>query len=223
MASSSFGAGSFPRIRQNRIGRARPIHKAAYCMYSRFLRQQVRPVSHGPAPTGYPAASRAQSEAEVAVTPTSHLNLGQWASEEKNLAEDRMTSKINVLLVDDSRTVLAQLERILGDIDDIAIVGVARNGAAAIRMADESRPDLILMDIVMPGLDGLSALRTIKSMHPEIRIAMVSSISGDATKAEQAFKLGACQVLGKPFDLHLIESLVENVRGECGQSVAELN
>ena len=123
-----------------------------------------------------------------------------------------MESKINVLLVDDSRTVLAQLERILGDVEEVAIVGLARNGAAAIRMANESMPDLVLMDIVMPGLDGLSALRTIKSMHPEIQVAMVSSVSGDASKAEEAFKLGACQVLGKPFDVELIESLVENVR-----------
>ena len=137
------------------------------------------------------------------------------------LVENEMASKINVLLVDDSRTVLAQLERILGDIEDIAIVGLARNGAAAIRMTNESMPDLVLMDIVMPGLDGLSALRTIKSMHPEIRIAMVSSVSGDATKAEEAFKLGACQVLGKPFDVDLIESLIENVRKECVGTAAE--
>ena len=139
------------------------------------------------------------------------------------LLEDEMTRKINVLLVDDSRTVLAQLERILGDIEDVAIVGLARNGAAAIRMTSESMPDLVLMDIVMPGLDGLSALRTIKSMHPEMRIAMVSSISGDASKAEEAFKLGACQVLGKPFDVDLIESLIENVRKECTVVLAELN
>lgn len=128
------------------------------------------------------------------------------------LLGDELTPKINVLLVDDSRTVLAQFERILGDIEDVAIVGLAVNGAAAIRMADESMPDLVLMDIVMPGLDGLSALRTIKSMHPEIPVAMVSSISGDGVKAEEAFKLGACQVLGKPLDVDLIESLIENIR-----------
>ena len=123
-----------------------------------------------------------------------------------------MTRKINVLLVDDSRTVLAQLEHVLGGVDDLSIVGMARDGAAAIRMANESKPDLVLMDIVMPGLDGLSALRTIKSMHPEIEVAMVSSVSGDSTKAEEAFRLGACQVLGKPFDPEIIESLVEAVR-----------
>ncbi len=132
-----------------------------------------------------------------------------------------MASKLNILLVDDSRTVLAQLDQILGDIEDIAIVGMARNGAAAIRMTHESRPDLVLMDIIMPGLDGLSALRTIKSMYPEIRVAMLSSVSGDATKAEEAFKLGACQVLGKPFDVDLIESLIENVRKECMDTAAE--
>lgn len=134
-----------------------------------------------------------------------------------------MTPKINVLLVDDSRTVLAQLERILGDLDGVAIVGMERNGAAAIRVADESMPDLILMDIVMPGLDGLSALRTIKSMHPEIRIAMVSSVSGDAAKAEEAFRLGACQVLGKPFDVDLIEALIESVGRECDENVVGAN
>ena len=123
-----------------------------------------------------------------------------------------MARKINVLLVDDSRTVLAQLERILEEVDDLAIVGAARNGAEAIRMTTELKPDLVLLDIVMPGPDGLSALRAIKSMHPWMEVAMVSSVSGDPQKAEEAFRLGACQVLGKPFDPEVIEALVENVR-----------
>jgi len=123
-----------------------------------------------------------------------------------------MNRKLNVLLVDGSRTVLGQLEGILASIEDVAIVGLAQNGAAAIRMASESRPDLVLMDIVMPGLDGLSALRTIRSFHPEIDVAMVSTLGGEAAKAEQAFKLGACQVIAKPFDADMIESLIERVR-----------
>ena len=131
-----------------------------------------------------------------------------------------MARKINVLVVDDSRTVLAQLERILEEVEDVAIVGTARDGAAAIRMATEVSPDLVLLDIVMPGLDGLPALRTIKSMHPGIEVAMVSSVSGDAQKAEEAFRLGACQVLGKPFDPEVIESLVENVRVAAGDVTA---
>ncbi len=131
-----------------------------------------------------------------------------------------MARKLNVLLVDDSRTVLAQIERILVEIDDLAIVGMARDGAGAIRMASEAKPDLVLMDIVMPGLDGLSALRTIKSMHPWMEVAMVSSVSGDAQKAEEAFRLGACQVLGKPFDPEVIEALIENCRVTASNRLA---
>ena len=123
-----------------------------------------------------------------------------------------MSRKLNVLLVDDSRTVLAQLEQILSEIEGLSIVGMARDGAGAIRMATESNPDLVLLDIVMPGLDGLSALRTIKSMHPRIEVAMVSSVSGNPKKAEEAFRLGACQVLGKPFQPETIEALIENLR-----------
>ena len=120
-----------------------------------------------------------------------------------------MSRKLNVLLVDDSRTVLNQLEGILGGLEDVAVVGLAENGAAAVRMTNERRPDLVLLDIIMPGLDGLSALRTIRSLHPDVQVAMVSSLGGDAAKAEEAFKLGACQVIAKPFEADTIESLIE--------------
>ena len=132
-----------------------------------------------------------------------------------------MSTKLNVLLVDDSRTVLAQLERILNEIDDVSIVGMARNGASAIRMATESRPDLVLMDIVMPGLDGLPALRTIKSMYPEMEVAMVFSVIGDAQKVEEALRLGACQVLGKPFDAEIFGALIANTCVVLDQRAAD--
>jgi two-component system chemotaxis response regulator CheY len=161
----------------------------------------------------HPQAMRSAAPIDPAAV-GGRLNRAEGISDERSSLEASMGRKINLLLVDDSRTVLAQLERILGEIDDLAIVGMARNGAAAIRMANESKPDLVLMDIVMPGLDGLSALRTIRSLHPDMHVAMISSVSGDSTKAEEAFKLGACQVLGKPFDSQLIEALIESVRAE---------
>jgi two-component system chemotaxis response regulator CheY len=123
-----------------------------------------------------------------------------------------MHPKLNVLLVDDSRTVLRELEGILAEVDDLAVVGMANNGAAAIRMTGETRPDLVLLDIVMPGLDGLSALRTIRSLHPDIDVVMISSLAGDARKAAEARHLGAFDVLAKPFDQDMIESVVADVR-----------
>jgi chemotaxis response regulator CheB len=96
-----------------------------------------------------------------------------------------MSRKINVLLVDDSRTVLARLECVLEEVDDLAIVGMARDRAGAIRMASEAKPDLVLLDIVTPGLGGLLALRTIKSMHP-IAIAIANRPEPEEAYGEDA-------------------------------------
>ena len=131
-----------------------------------------------------------------------------------------MDRKLNILLVDDSRTVLNQLEGMLSSIDNVAVVGLAESGAAAIRMTQESMPNLVLMDIAMPGLDGLSALRTIRSKHPQIDVVMVSTLGGSEAKAEEAFRLGACQVIAKPFDAEIIESLVERVRSDLDEFVS---
>jgi YesN/AraC family two-component response regulator len=108
--------------------------------------------------------------------------------------------KLAVLLVDDSRTVLAQIEKVVIDSEAAEIVGTASNGAEAIQKASELKPDLVIMDIVMPDIDGLAALRMLQAKQPEIRVVMLSSVGGMASKAEEAFRLGAVQVLGKPVD-----------------------
>ena len=122
-----------------------------------------------------------------------------------------MAQKLSVLLVDDSRAVIAQLENIISDFDRVDVVGTANDGASAIRMVGEVDPDLVLMDIVMPGLDGMAALRVLNSNHPQVKVAMVSSVGGMGSRAEEAFKLGAIQVLGKPFDKELLGALFEGL------------
>lgn len=122
-----------------------------------------------------------------------------------------MADQLSVLLVDDSRSVLAQLEGMIADIDGVSVVGTARDGAEAIRMVSELRPDLVLMDIVMPGMDGMSALRVLHANQPHVKVAMVSSVGGAASRAEEAFRLGAVQVLGKPFDSQILSGLFESV------------
>ena len=116
--------------------------------------------------------------------------------------------KLTVLLVDDSRTVLLQIEKVVEASEEAEIVGTASNGAEAIQKASELKPDLVIMDIVMPDIDGLAALRMLQAKQPEIRVAMLSSVGGMASKAEEAFRLGAVQVLGKPVDEETLGALL---------------
>ena len=115
--------------------------------------------------------------------------------------------KLAVLIVDDSRTVLAQIESVVAASEGVEVVGTARNGAEAVQQVSQLRPDLVLMDIIMPDVDGMAALRLIQSKNPETRIAMLSSIGAMASKAEEAFRLGAIQVLSKPMDEDILGAL----------------
>lgn len=120
-----------------------------------------------------------------------------------------MADNLSVLIVDDSKIALAQLRAIIDDIDGAEVVDMAENGVGAVQSASTLRPDLILMDIVMPEMDGLSALRLLHAKNPNVRVAMVSSLGGSGSHAEEAFRLGAVQVIGKPYDPEQIAALIE--------------
>ncbi len=120
--------------------------------------------------------------------------------------------KLSVLLVDDSRTVLLHLEKAIAASEEADLVGTARNGAEAIQKASELNPDLVIMDIVMPKMDGLAALRMLQAKQPEIRVVMLSSVGGTAPAAEEAFRLGALQVLSKPVDEEILAALLSQER-----------
>jgi len=127
-----------------------------------------------------------------------------------------MADQLSILLVDDSRSVLAQIEGMLTDVDGVNVAGVARDGGEAIRMVSELHPDLVLMDIVMPRMDGMAALRVIRTNHPGVQVAMLSSVGGTASRAEECFRLGAVQVIGKPLDERILGGLIESVRASLG-------
>jgi len=134
-----------------------------------------------------------------------------------------MADNLRVMLVDDSKLVLAQLGMLLGSMDGVEVVATAQDGACAIRSVAHHKPDLVLMDIVMPGMDGLSALRIIRATQPDVRVVMLSSLAGSGTNAEEAFRLGAVQVIAKPFEPDQLEALLESEselrsqRSECPQ------
>jgi two-component system, chemotaxis family, chemotaxis protein CheY len=105
-----------------------------------------------------------------------------------------------VLLVDDSLIVARQLQRILEESGEFAVCAHAKNGLEAIKLNQEHNPDIICMDMNMPVMDGLTALRTISALDAEVRVVMVTSLSGVGDKFVEAMKLGARSVMSKPFE-----------------------
>ena len=96
------------------------------------------------------------------------------------------------------------------------IVGQAGSGAEAVQLAEKLRPDLILMDIHMPGINGLAATRLIKARQPEARIVILTVSEEDADLFE-AIKSGAAGYLPKSLDSSQFFALLEAVmRGEAG-------
>jgi two-component system, chemotaxis family, chemotaxis protein CheY len=105
-----------------------------------------------------------------------------------------------VLVVDDSLSVTRQLEKIINDSGDFSCVGHAKNGAEAIKMNHTENPDIICMDMNMPGMDGLTALRSLVMLDKEVQVVMVTSLGGVGDKFTEAIKLGAKNVISKPFE-----------------------
>ena len=113
---------------------------------------------------------------------------------------------MKVLLVDDNRLMLEGLQSLL-EAHDIEVVGVATEGLASVDLACTLRPDVILMDIRMPGCNGLEATRLIKAKLPQARIVILTTSDEDDDLFE-AIRSGACGYLIKSIDTAtLVEAL----------------
>lgn len=103
---------------------------------------------------------------------------------------------IKVLLVDDHELVRTGLRHILEGMSDIKVVGEARSGEDAIAQAKALSPDIILMDINMPGIGGIEATRRVRRLHPEIQVIAVT-VHSDAPFPAQLHDAGALGYLTK--------------------------
>lgn len=86
---------------------------------------------------------------------------------------------IKVLLVDDHEMVRIGLAAVLSTEEDIEVVGEASNGADGIRLAQEYRPDVVLMDLVMEGMDGIETTRKLLQLYPECKVIVLTSFLDD--------------------------------------------
>lgn len=105
-----------------------------------------------------------------------------------------------VLIVDDSISVARQLEKIIAGSGQYQVVGHAKNGAEAIKLKQAEQPDIVCMDMNMPVMDGLTALRTMMALDPKAKVVMVTSLGGVGDKFTEALRHGARNVISKPFE-----------------------
>ena len=108
-------------------------------------------------------------------------------------------STIDIMLVDDSFTVRGFLRRIIEKDPNMRIVASVSDGAQALKMYDIYNPDLIIMDIEMPNMDGLTAVKELKKKNPDVKIIMCSSLTQKGAAATfEALQNGASDYLTKP-------------------------
>jgi NarL family two-component system response regulator LiaR len=132
-----------------------------------------------------------------------------------------MTQTIRVLIADDHDIVRKGLRALLATEPNIEVVGEAEDGQEAISNAEALRPDVILMDLVMPEVDGIEAIRQITTAQPEARILVLTSFSTDDT-VFPAIKAGALGYLLKDTGpQELVQAIHEVYRGEIARKLLE--
>src|SRR2546421_10709051 len=103
----------------------------------------------------------------------------------------------NILVVDDERNIRTLVSRVLSQ-DPIEVHG-AGTGKDGLQMADEVSPDLVLLDLRLPDMDGMDVLRALRSRYPEVAVIIISGF-GQIKSAVEAIKVGATDYLEKPFE-----------------------
>ncbi|HEU0293057.1 MAG TPA: response regulator [Anaerolineales bacterium] len=120
--------------------------------------------------------------------------------------------KLRVLIADDVQETRRNTRLMLATIDDVEVVAIASNGLQALELSKEQRPDILLLDINMPEMDGLTAYREIAKVLPGTGCIIISA-EKDTTTFRNAISVGVQEYLIKPFTVEELEAAINRVRG----------
>ncbi|NLG98356.1 MAG: response regulator transcription factor [Chloroflexi bacterium] len=118
---------------------------------------------------------------------------------------------IRVMIVDDHAVVRSGLSAFLMICDDFELVGEAKNGEQALKLCDQVKPDVILMDLVMPGMDGATATRLVREKCPGVQVIALTSFK-EREQVQSAIQAGAISYLLKDVSA---EELARAIRAAC--------
>ena len=122
---------------------------------------------------------------------------------------------IRAIVVDDEPLARDELRFMLGQCDEIEVVGEARNAPEAQTLCDEEQPDVAFLDLRMPGPDGVALAETLMANHPDLKVVIVSAHDEGALRA---FDARVADYLLKPVRLERLRQAVERVRGDSASS-----
>ena len=127
-----------------------------------------------------------------------------------------MNEKIKIVLADDNKDFCQVLKEYLSNESDIEILGIAKDGIEALDLVKKTQPDLLVLDVIMPHLDGLGVIEKLNSMNlPKMPKIIVLSAVGQDKITQSAINLGADYYIVKPFDF-VIETEITNIIHEIG-------
>jgi DNA-binding NtrC family response regulator len=127
-----------------------------------------------------------------------------------------MSNKAKILLVDDEPGMLRYIKTLL-EVDDHKVETASTGEQALERVQKGLQPDLVLLDLLMPGIDGLQTLEQLRQMQPGIKVVMLSCVS-DTRKVVSAIRLGAQDYLTKPFEKAELDKVIDQCLGTNQQN-----
>jgi YesN/AraC family two-component response regulator len=119
-------------------------------------------------------------------------------------------NKLRILIADDVQETRRNTRLMLSEIEYVEVVAIASNGKQAVEMTEEQRPDIVVLDINMPEMDGLTAFKHIVQMFPGTGCIFISGEKDEVT-VQKAAAIGANAFLAKPFTIEEIEASIKNV------------
>ena len=127
--------------------------------------------------------------------------------------------KLNVAIADDNERIVELLDRIVSSDEELNVVGKAGNGEELYDIIKAKEPDVVLLDIIMPKVDGLTVMERVnedKNMKKRPAFIVITAV-GQEKITEDAFALGANYYILKPFDNDMVISRIKHVRKNCSE------
>ncbi|WP_141431731.1 sporulation transcription factor Spo0A [Bacillus sp. 03113] len=121
--------------------------------------------------------------------------------------------KIKVCVVDDNRELVGLLEEYIDSQEDMEVVGVAHNGQDCLELLDQVETDVLVLDIIMPHLDGLAVLERIRESKSSMPSVIMLTAFGQEDVTKKAVELGASYFILKPFDMEHLSNHIRQVSG----------